>query len=794
MAETRSSSRASQRSSTSRANENGRSSATTAYSLDLDALPMSPVEGYDGALGLDDKRARAEHLKSGSPVHRENNVGGGEGGNAGSNNIVKQNNNEAWQVANGAIDDNYDVDHGVGGPTDFTQDMEYWMNATLDHSNNAGANAGAGHEANGLLDGLLDGEKCVPQDGKLAGGLETGFEQSGGNGSNNGDVKASGHTNSSREAELERIFDDNISHHSFSALSLDGNHGTILSSPQKGPGEVANGGENTQPRVLRQPTVEEIDDSALRPFRFGQDRFSGRADDGTFHGLYGGSSLPGTTEAVVGSAVESGQDESTPRGNNTWPQKKTVMGDVYGTFPPELKDMEGERTVLQAEDYRNPDPLQQQPNFPLNLDDLAFQLSNLQTGAIGQNFDSMEYNQGTAQPLTTLNERDLEWRLTTLQARLKQSQMEAQAALIAARSSHKAAMETQKMRSEEEVTDLKRTIATLQRQAKESQKSAEEHLAWELVRAEKQRKREIEIVESEAYEKTTAMTLKLQKAELDLEHTKDELKRAKAEIEISSKELGNVKAELSRFKDEFARSNKPDLASQTQSYTVQHQPDEMTAQLHEPTLNLHDIAEEDEDHEDDEDAEDANKQITQLQNELAAAHTNADTRIEDMRQRAEAAVSKTANLLTKQKGDIKAANEARETAVKEAETLKAIVAEQSQALITVNTATETLKISLEQQQETVNAVLAEAQRARDENKALREDYDAVNRIVDQRIMASVREREGLWKQRLAKAEEERKELGRALLRAWGKEDCGESRIGKRQKYLYRYGGKAVEVE
>lgn len=87
----------------------------------------------------------------------------------------------------------------------------------------------------------------------------------------------------------------------------------------------------------------------------------------------------------------------------------------------------------------------------------------------------------------------------------------------------------------------------------------------------------------------------------------------------------------------------------------------------------------------------------------------------------------------------------------------------------------------------------EAERARDEAAALREDHASVNAAMDERVVALVRGREAVWRGRVARLERERAQVGKALMREWGRREIGKG-VGEgegEQAYRYKF---AVGVE
>ena len=762
----------------------GEDDGSTEYSIDLSALPLSPVEEEEEDEKCADNDGRlALRGRSKSQLEERR---------------LPQAETEA---------ENESVADEIGGPTDFTQDMEFWMNASLNKMGKAGAGAGAGASASannggsGILDGLLEGEVRMPGNYELDSfGLDGGDYMGG-----NFDFGIG-----TRESELERMFnddggyggngndhdDDEDGQHEISVLSADGQHGTILSPPRKADEHTGLGVRTNGPALLPlQPTIEDVEDSTFRP----------NAQKGGNKAVEQTLLRPEVFQNAIEKLRQMNAHSNAPIASPHHNINDQILADEVVASPYKPHD---EHQELWEENICQPYLLQQQPDFAQMLGNIKFQLSNLQAEVRGQHQKVADSDQKLPPNPLQAQEQGFELRIATLQARLEQSQSDAHVALIAARSSHKAALEREKMQYDDKIADLRHTNAVLQRQLRDSQKDAEEHLAWELVRAEKQRKREIEIVESEGYENSLTLNSKLRKAEAELRSTKVELSEAELKMNSLKEQLDRVKAlslkdqrqALTPLKDVVQAQFEKD--SSTSKFgkandAVDENISDSRAERHQYSSSAQGFAGKPGLENVDEDIEDENLEnkvrIPQLEREIAAIRADTDVRVEDMRRRAEVAVSKTAELLSKQKEETRTANEARDAAIADNETLKKKLADQNQTLVTVKLAIDRLKVSSRKQEEDLCLAHADLQNAYDQNKVLRDDFDAVNRIVDERMIAAAKEREKLWKQKLAKVKGERRELGRALLREWGKEECGNAGIDNRQMYNYHYVKKAVEV-
>ena len=763
----------------------GRDDASTAYSIDLSALPLSSVEKEDRCADNDGRFALRGRSKSQLGEEEE----------------------EEGRLSRADAESD-SVGDEIGGPTDFTQDIEFWMNTSLNKMGRAGTGAGTSADTggSGILNGLLEGEVRVPGNYDLENfGLDGGDCMGG-----NFDFGIG-----SRESELERMFnddgyngngnnddkiddndDDEDGQHNISALSADGQHGTIISSPRKADeSTMLDTGTNGPALLPLQPTIEDVEDST---FRGNVQREGYKAMEQTLL-------RPEIFENVIEKFKQMNAPLDVPIASPHHNIHDQILADEITALP--YKPCE-EQQEFWKENMCQPYWSQQQPDFAQMLGNLNIQLSNLQAEVRGQHQKVAESGQKIAPNTFQTQEQGFELRIATLQARLEQSQSDAHTALITARSSHKAALEKEKMQHNDKIADLKHTNAVLQRQLRDSQKDAEEHLAWELVRAEKQRKREIEIVESEGCEKSLALNSKLRKAEAELKITKVELLEAELKIDTLKEQIEGAKALSAKHQREALTTPKGVLQAESEEKSSTSKVglandigdrcigDSRTGQSQSSSLAQNFAGKsglEDGDEDNEDEGFEGKIRISQLEREIAAIRADTDVRVEDMRRRAEVAVSKTAELLSKQKEETKAANEARDAAVADKEALKKKLADQNQTLATVKIAIDTLKISSKKQEEDLCLAHADLQKAYNQNKLLRDDFDAVNRIVDERMIAAAKEREKMWKQKFAKIKGERHELGQALLREWGKEECGNAGMDKRQLYNYHYVKKEVEV-
>ncbi|KAF2140208.1 uncharacterized protein K452DRAFT_359872 [Aplosporella prunicola CBS 121167] len=96
---------------------------------------------------------------------------------------------------------------------------------------------------------------------------------------------------------------------------------------------------------------------------------------------------------------------------------------------------------------------------------------------------------------------------------------------------------------------------------------------------------------------------------------------------------------------------------------------------------------------------------------------------------------------------------------------------------------ERLRAALLEQANAAKMAKAEAEALRMELRIIKDDNESVNQAMDDRIVVLVRQREREWKARYEKLQQEKKAMGRALLRQWGQEECG---VTDPQEYKYHY--------
>ncbi|KAL9594543.1 MAG: hypothetical protein Q9219_006984 [cf. Caloplaca sp. 3 TL-2023] len=78
-------------------------------------------------------------------------------------------------------------------------------------------------------------------------------------------------------------------------------------------------------------------------------------------------------------------------------------------------------------------------------------------------------------------------------------------------------------------------------------------------------------------------------------------------------------------------------------------------------------------------------------------------------------------------------------------------------------------------------------------KSMKEENDEINREMDKRIEKMMEDREREWRRRIKVMFKERETMAKALMEAWGKEECGAAKEGEKQRYRYKYVGKDGKV-
>ncbi|KAL8731990.1 MAG: hypothetical protein Q9181_004106 [Wetmoreana brouardii] len=71
-------------------------------------------------------------------------------------------------------------------------------------------------------------------------------------------------------------------------------------------------------------------------------------------------------------------------------------------------------------------------------------------------------------------------------------------------------------------------------------------------------------------------------------------------------------------------------------------------------------------------------------------------------------------------------------------------------------------------------------------KAVKKENEEINREMDKRTEKLMEEREREWRRRIKVMFKEREVMAKALMGAWGREECGETNGGGKQKYRYKY--------
>ncbi|KAL8830807.1 MAG: hypothetical protein Q9170_005562 [Blastenia crenularia] len=79
-----------------------------------------------------------------------------------------------------------------------------------------------------------------------------------------------------------------------------------------------------------------------------------------------------------------------------------------------------------------------------------------------------------------------------------------------------------------------------------------------------------------------------------------------------------------------------------------------------------------------------------------------------------------------------------------------------------------------------------AQQAYQKITTMKQENDDINREMDKRVEKVMDDREREWRRRIKVMFKERETMAKALMAAWGREECGAAGEGEKQKYRYRY--------
>ncbi|KAI4189270.1 MAG: hypothetical protein L6R41_001591 [Letrouitia leprolyta] len=71
-------------------------------------------------------------------------------------------------------------------------------------------------------------------------------------------------------------------------------------------------------------------------------------------------------------------------------------------------------------------------------------------------------------------------------------------------------------------------------------------------------------------------------------------------------------------------------------------------------------------------------------------------------------------------------------------------------------------------------------------KLIKKEHADINREMDERMQKMLEDREREWRRRIKIMFKERETMGKALVAAWGREECGVAGEGDKQRYRYRY--------
>ncbi|KAL8724737.1 MAG: hypothetical protein Q9166_007776 [cf. Caloplaca sp. 2 TL-2023] len=129
--------------------------------------------------------------------------------------------------------------------------------------------------------------------------------------------------------------------------------------------------------------------------------------------------------------------------------------------------------------------------------------------------------------------------------------------------------------------------------------------------------------------------------------------------------------------------------------------------------------------------------------------------------------------------------------------------EQNPTILELRSAIHVLNDRLSTANKTRDAAVAEAEKFRliclrnveKSKKQIAWLNETMNKEIDKRMEKKMEDREREWRRRIKIMFKEREEMGRQLMEAWGREECGKAKEGEKQKYRYRYfdkEGKFVE--
>ncbi|KAL9010906.1 MAG: hypothetical protein Q9173_004197 [Seirophora scorigena] len=79
-----------------------------------------------------------------------------------------------------------------------------------------------------------------------------------------------------------------------------------------------------------------------------------------------------------------------------------------------------------------------------------------------------------------------------------------------------------------------------------------------------------------------------------------------------------------------------------------------------------------------------------------------------------------------------------------------------------------------------------ASKAEEKLKTMNEENDDINREMDEKTQKMIEDREREWRRRIKVMFKERETMSKALMTAWGRDECGVAKEGEKQRYRYKY--------
>ncbi len=728
----------------------------------------------------------------------------------------------------------------INGPSDFTQNMDYWMRASGDYA--AGNNPGRGNPD-------ADGESLLRQTRSEHDAVED----------INGALELDDTLADANDSQHEDDHVKDMDRLSVSSLSLDEQQGTFLSSPQR-PEYSADYGTQTRPDSMThrfQPTVEDHEDTPLpqQPPPTPARRVSSKSgpqpgDDSKPQSNPIANPESGKvaelernlakTQAELDRAREASRagienaqfvhehdlkqiKASAASEINALRKRVTEMQSITETraeqnererdaaqtaYRAEMARLEShasakinaleakvldmqkqiaQRDLEQDRQHANANGSRQQRQEPNSSPSLVRQGDQNQNAAKQERSHTVEKAASDAQIAA------LEARLSSLQRSLEQSQSEAQKALEVVRASHQATLDLERAQSARAVANHGKELAQLQATIRNERHQHEERLAEEtakLIEALMER----DAARKEAAEaKEEAVTLR-RSMETELECARHRITVLEGDIEDLKDQRADAAHRQSTLQaDLWAAQNSThdlatNLAEARRSWTeAEEEANALRAELASARAELQTREEQPaQPAETYEQAQASAARIAQLEAEIAEAKAASQTRLDEMRRRAETAVTRAGTLLSREKELVEASTAARDVALVEAERLRAEVARQTSTADSASAEAAELREKLKTAEARLMEVEEQVAKLKTEMDVMRDDYEFVNSEVDQRVVDMMKRREAEWRQKLRrteKAEAERKELGRALLRTWGSEECGP---GIPQTYCYKF--------